>query len=104
MSLNGAYAAIAIDNKRNEDCNGGQIPQLPAGFLVIVGTLKDDVAAWRMRSSKSKQAYASNRGVKLSRKMLLGGKYGSESFKILHCPKGNSCRLFLPCICQRRTI
>ncbi|WP_018239385.1 esterase-like activity of phytase family protein [Ensifer sp. BR816] len=36
-------AAIAIENERDEDVNDGQIPQLPAGDLVIL-SLKDGVA------------------------------------------------------------
>lgn len=37
-------AAIAIENERDEDVNDGQIPQMPAGDLVIV-SLKEDGAA-----------------------------------------------------------
>ncbi|PDT40320.1 MULTISPECIES: esterase-like activity of phytase family protein [Sinorhizobium] len=36
-------AAIAIENERDEDVNDGEIPQLPAGDLVIL-SLKDGVA------------------------------------------------------------
>ncbi|MCV9965636.1 esterase-like activity of phytase family protein [Pararhizobium sp. BT-229] len=36
-------AAIAIENERDEDVNDGQIPQMPAGDLVIV-SLKDGAA------------------------------------------------------------
>lgn len=33
VSPDGRYAAVAIENERDEDVNGGAIPQLPAGFL-----------------------------------------------------------------------
>lgn len=36
VSPNGRYAAIAIENERDEDLGDGRPPQLPAGFLVIV--------------------------------------------------------------------
>ena len=50
VSPDGAYAAIAIENERDEDLNDGKIPQLPAGVLVIIDTAEDDVAAWTMRT------------------------------------------------------
>jgi len=36
ISPRGRYAAVAIENERDEDLNDGLIPQLPAGFLRIV--------------------------------------------------------------------
>jgi DNA-binding beta-propeller fold protein YncE len=36
ISPDGFYAAIAIENERDEDVNDGEMPQAPAGFLVIV--------------------------------------------------------------------
>lgn len=36
VSKDGKYAAIAIENERDEDLNDGVIPQLPAGSLAIV--------------------------------------------------------------------
>ncbi len=36
VSPNGKYAAVVIENERDEDLNNGEIPQLPAGKLVIV--------------------------------------------------------------------
>lgn len=36
VSPNGTYAAIAIENERDEDLNDGFIPQLPAGYLSVV--------------------------------------------------------------------
>lgn len=38
----GDLLAIAIENERDEEVNGGDIPQLPAGYLVLV-SLKDGV-------------------------------------------------------------
>lgn len=37
----GSFVAIAIENERDEDLNGGALPQMPAGYLVTVG-LKGD--------------------------------------------------------------
>jgi hypothetical protein len=36
ISADGRYAAIAIENERDEDMNDGEMPQPPAGFLTIV--------------------------------------------------------------------
>jgi hypothetical protein len=36
VSKDGKFAAVAIENERDEDLNDGDIPQLPAGFLSIV--------------------------------------------------------------------
>lgn len=36
VSPNGRYAAICIENERDEDLGSGEPPQLPAGYLVIV--------------------------------------------------------------------
>ena len=36
ISPNGRYAAIAIENERDEDVSDGLMPQAPAGFLAIV--------------------------------------------------------------------
>ncbi len=36
ISPNGRYAAICIENERDEDLGSGEPPQLPAGYLVIV--------------------------------------------------------------------
>ncbi|HWC30244.1 MAG TPA: alkaline phosphatase, partial [Dehalococcoidia bacterium] len=36
VSPNGRYAAVAIENERDEEVNDGIMPQAPAGFLVIV--------------------------------------------------------------------
>ncbi|PWV97510.1 phytase-like protein with esterase activity [Hoeflea marina] len=43
ISPDKTFAAIAIENERDEDLNDGQIPQMPAGDVVIV-SLKDGAA------------------------------------------------------------
>lgn len=43
IAKDGSFAAIAIENERDEDLNDGDLPQMPAGDLVIVG-LKDGAA------------------------------------------------------------
>ncbi|SMC51695.1 esterase-like activity of phytase family protein [Kibdelosporangium aridum] len=48
ISADGRYAAIAVENERDEDVNDGEIPQLPAGFLTIVD-LVGAPAAWQLR-------------------------------------------------------
>jgi len=48
ISPRGRYAAVAIENERDEDLNDGLIPQLPAGFLRIVD-LKGQPSRWRTR-------------------------------------------------------
>jgi len=47
VSPNGRYAAVVIENERDEDNgpNDGRPPQLPAGFLVVVD-LKGNPAQW----------------------------------------------------------
>ena len=49
VSHDGMYAAVAIENERDEDLDDGQIdvsPQLPAGFLMVVDTSDSDPANW----------------------------------------------------------
>lgn len=48
ISPKGRYAAVAIENERDEDLNDGLIPQLPAGYLRIVD-LKGPPSRWRTR-------------------------------------------------------
>lgn len=48
ISRDGRYAAVAIENERDEDVNDGEIPQAPAGFLTIVD-LSGAPAAWGLR-------------------------------------------------------
>lgn len=45
----GRYAAICIENERDEDLGDGEPPQLPAGFLVIVDTPGNNPDAWSTR-------------------------------------------------------
>lgn len=53
ISKDGKFAAVAIENERNEDIevNGeeGALPQLPAGKLVIVDIASDDPIDWEER-------------------------------------------------------
>jgi hypothetical protein len=48
LSADGRYAAVAIENERDEDVNGGQLPQLPGGFLAVVD-LAGRPQAWTVR-------------------------------------------------------
>ncbi len=49
LSPDGRYAAVCIENERDEDLGDGEPPQLPAGFLVIVD-LVGDAADWTTRT------------------------------------------------------
>jgi hypothetical protein len=49
ISPDGRYAAIAIENERDEDVNDGDPPQLPAGSLAIID-LVGAPSAWTRRS------------------------------------------------------
>lgn len=48
LAPDGRFAAIAIENERDENVNGGAIPQAPAGYLSIVDT-KGAPADWGVR-------------------------------------------------------
>lgn len=48
VSKDGRYAAVVIENERDESVNGGAIPQLPAGRLAIVD-LVGAPTAWTRR-------------------------------------------------------
>ncbi|OQX09085.1 MAG: alkaline phosphatase [Thiothrix lacustris] len=48
VSPDGNYAAIAIENERDESVNSGAIPQSPAGYLMIID-LKGEPSAWTSR-------------------------------------------------------
>lgn len=48
ISPDGSYAAVVIENERDEDLNDGIIPQLPAGYLNVV-TMKGGVSDWVVR-------------------------------------------------------
>lgn len=49
ISKDGRFAAIAIENERDENVSGGAIPQAPAGFLTIVDLVGRGPAAWQLR-------------------------------------------------------
>ena len=46
VSEDNNYAVIAIENERDEDLGDGEIPQAPAGFVVIVDTTDVDPNNW----------------------------------------------------------
>lgn len=47
VSPDGKWAAVAIENERDEGLGDGAPPQMPAGTLVIIH-MEGDVAAWTM--------------------------------------------------------
>ncbi|UWP79056.1 esterase-like activity of phytase family protein [Dactylosporangium fulvum] len=49
LSKTGRYAAIAIENERDEDVNDGDLPQAPGGFVQIVDLPSDDPGRWSTR-------------------------------------------------------
>jgi len=49
LSADGAYAAIAIENQRDEEVDDGALPQLPAGFLSILD-IAGAVDDWSVRT------------------------------------------------------
>ena len=49
VAPSGSYAAVVIENERDEDLDGGLIPQLPAGSLDIID-LSGDPADWNVRN------------------------------------------------------
>jgi len=49
VSRDGRYAAIVIENERDEGVNGGAIPQLPAGRLAILD-IGGAPAIWKLRN------------------------------------------------------
>ncbi|MCX2949771.1 esterase-like activity of phytase family protein [Lentzea sp. NEAU-D7] len=49
ISADGRYAAIAVENERDEDVNGGALPQAPAGYLTIVDLVGGGPASWQLR-------------------------------------------------------
>ncbi len=49
VSPDGVYAAIAIENERDEDLDDGQIdenPQLPPGYVVVIDMSEEEPADW----------------------------------------------------------
>lgn len=49
VSPDGVFAAVVIENERDEDLGDGAPPQLPAGELVIVDLQGNEPAAWTTR-------------------------------------------------------
>ncbi|MET7419400.1 esterase-like activity of phytase family protein [Dactylosporangium sp. NPDC005555] len=49
LSRTKRYAAIAIENERDEDVNDGDLPQAPGGYVQIVDLPADDPARWSVR-------------------------------------------------------
>ncbi|MFC3116515.1 esterase-like activity of phytase family protein [Cellvibrio fontiphilus] len=49
ISPDGKYAAIVIENQRDEDLNNGLPPQLPAGKLIVVDLSAASPVDWTMR-------------------------------------------------------
>lgn len=47
ISPDGRFAAIAIENERNEDVDDGAMPQMPAGWLAVV-RLQDAPSQWQI--------------------------------------------------------
>lgn len=45
----GSFIAVAIENERDEDLNGGQIPQMPAGNLVMLELAEDSLDCASMK-------------------------------------------------------
>ncbi|GAA4429039.1 esterase-like activity of phytase family protein [Actinokineospora soli] len=48
VSPDGRFAAIAVENERDEDVDDGAIPQAPAGFLAVVD-IEGAPSAWGLR-------------------------------------------------------
>ncbi|TPV97005.1 MAG: esterase-like activity of phytase family protein [Myxococcales bacterium FL481] len=46
VSPDGDYIAVVIENERDEELNDGELPQLPAGMLVIIDSSDADPANW----------------------------------------------------------
>lgn len=46
ISPDGRFAVIAIENERDEDLGDGELPQEPAGFVVIIDVEDMDPANW----------------------------------------------------------
>ena len=49
ISPDGDYAAIAIENERDEEAGDGGLPQTPAGAVVILDLQGDDPQGWEKR-------------------------------------------------------
>jgi hypothetical protein len=53
VSPDGAYAAVVIENERDEEVDDGAMPQLPGGFLTVVD-LDGPPEAWTTRDFPSR--------------------------------------------------
>lgn len=49
LDASGRWAAVAVENQRDEDLDEGRMPQGPPGFLVVVDTSGEDPAGWTTR-------------------------------------------------------
>ena len=49
ISKDGHWAAVVIENERDEDVNDGALPQLPGGSVVVVSTSAERPADWTLR-------------------------------------------------------
>jgi hypothetical protein len=50
ISLDKNYIVIAIKNEHDKDFNDGLIPQLPAGFLIVIDSSSEDPMDWTMET------------------------------------------------------
>jgi hypothetical protein len=50
VTQSGNVVAIAMENERNETLNGGNIPQLPAGSVVLIDVTNPDPASWNIQN------------------------------------------------------
>ena len=46
VSPDGSFIVIAIENERDEDLGDGEIPQMPAGYVVVIDSKSDDPTEW----------------------------------------------------------
>ncbi|WP_418907654.1 esterase-like activity of phytase family protein [Glutamicibacter endophyticus] len=49
VSADGAFAAIAIENERDEEAGDGGLPQAPAGSIAILDLAANEPAQWSLR-------------------------------------------------------
>jgi len=50
VSPDGTYAVVAIENERDEDLGDGELPQMPAGDVVVLSIADADPANWTASS------------------------------------------------------
>ncbi|WP_310376867.1 esterase-like activity of phytase family protein [Catenuloplanes atrovinosus] len=63
LSKDSRYAAIAIENQRDEDVADGDLPQAPGGFIQIVDFPSDDPARWSARAVPLPEATLAAAGI-----------------------------------------